>query len=60
MAQIKLTRGELKVAKLYQELQKLTEDTFVKAGELVDDETMHAALMIVNEFKRIYDPKIIK
>ena len=56
MVKTRLTRGEGKVNKLYQDLQKLTEDTFVTAGELVDDETMHAALMIVREFKRIYNP----
>ena len=52
----KLTRGEIKIAKLYSELIKLQAETYEGYGGTIDEDTLHASRLLLKEFKRLYSP----
>jgi hypothetical protein len=54
----KKTKGELEIIKCYELLQKLVYKYFQEAGELVDEDTLHAAEMLPKEFKRLFNPQV--
>ena len=55
----KLTRGEIRISKMYEDLVELQDEVFEHQSN-VDEDTLYASRLLVKEFKRLYDPKEIK
>jgi hypothetical protein len=55
----KLTRGEVRISKMYEDLVELQDEVFEQQPN-VDEETLYASRLLVKEFKRLYDPQEIK